>query len=123
MSWNSAEQQRGSYVWKVRLRRAWDFAWRSALTLIIPALIVAGWFTYQASKYNLDEVSEMPARTLLLDREGREIGTIHGTNRRLVIAEKLTPFFKNALFAREDVRFRSHGGVDPRGLARATFRN
>ncbi|MDB4504765.1 penicillin-binding protein [Akkermansiaceae bacterium] len=123
MSWNSAEQQRGSYVWKVRLRRAWDFAWRSALTLIIPALIVAGWFTYQASKYNLDEVSEMPARTLLLDRESREIGTIHGTNRRLVIAEKLTPFFKNALFAREDVRFRSHGGVDPRGLARATFRN
>ncbi len=123
MSWNSAERNRDNYVWKVRLRRAWDFAWRSALTLLIPAIIVAGWFTYQASKYNLEEVAEMPARTVLMDREAREIGTIHGTNRRLVVAEKLPSFFKNALFAREDVRFRSHGGVDARGLARATFRN
>jgi len=122
MSWNPADR-RESNGWQEKLKRVWDFAWRSALTLLVPAIIVAGWFTYQASKYNLDEVAEMPARTVLLDREGREIGTVHGSNRRLVEAEKIPPFFKNALFAREDVRFLKHGGVDARGLARATLRN
>ena len=122
-SWNSSEQRIRGIIWRQRFRRVWEFTWRSSLTLLIPALLVAGWFFYQASKYNLDEVAKMPARTVLFDREGRECGTVHGTKRRLVDAKELPSFFKDALFAREDVRFMTHNGVDPRGLGRATLRN
>ncbi|MDB4457518.1 DUF1549 domain-containing protein, partial [Akkermansiaceae bacterium] len=65
----------------------------------------------------------MPERTILLDRNGIEIGTIHGANRRLVEYEEVPTFLKICLFAREDARFMDHEGVDFWGLARATLRN
>ncbi|MGJ8695116.1 MAG: transglycosylase domain-containing protein [Verrucomicrobiaceae bacterium] len=123
MSWDSTEREYRRTVWLRRVRRVWDFAWRSFLTLLIPAILIAGWYAYQASQFDISQVAEMPARTVLLDREGRECGTIHGTNRRLVEGEHLSSFLKNALFAREDSRFREHNGVDPIGVARAIFRN
>ena len=82
-----------------------------------------GWYTYKAAQYHYDLVEKMPARTVILDREGEEVGTIHGTNRRLMNGETLSNFFKEALYAREDKNFRDHGGVDYRGVARATLRN
>ncbi|MEN8694320.1 MAG: transglycosylase domain-containing protein [Akkermansiaceae bacterium] len=123
MSWNSPERTRRQISWRQRLRRIWDFLWRSALTLAIPIVILIGWYAWQAAQYDYDLVAEMPARTVILDREGDEIGTIHGTSRRLMNADKLPSFFKDALFAREDASFRDHGGVDFRGVARATLRN
>lgn len=123
MSWNSSERDRQRLSWHRRLRRAWEFLWRSTLTLAIPAVLLMGWYAYQASEYDYSLVAEMPARTVILDREGEEVGTIHGTSRRLMNADDLPAFFKNALFAREDKNFRNHGGVDYRGVARATLRN
>ena len=82
-----------------------------------------GWYAWHASKFDLSETSRMPERTVLLDRNGIEIGTIHGANRRLVEFEEIPTFLKICLFAREDARFMDHEGVDFWGLARATLRN
>lgn len=123
MSWNSSERDRRQVIWRQRFRRMWDFLWRSFLTLTIPVVILIGWYAWKAGQYNYDQVAEMPARTVILDREGEEIGTIHGTSRRLMNADKLPGFCKEALFAREDTNFRNHGGVDFRGVARAVVRN
>jgi membrane peptidoglycan carboxypeptidase len=91
--------------------------------MMIPLLIGIAWYSWQASKFDLSEVEKIPARTVLVDRTGQEIGTIHGANRRLVSFEEIPEFLKTCLFAREDARFMSHDGVDLRGLARATIRN
>ncbi|MGC6427615.1 MAG: transglycosylase domain-containing protein [Akkermansiaceae bacterium] len=123
MSWNSSDRERRQVIWKLRLRRVWDFLWRSSLTLAIPVVLLIGWYGWQASQFDYDQVAEMPARTVLLDREGEEIGTIHGTSRRLLNSDQLPPFFKEALLTREDTSFYDHGGVDLRGVARAVLRN
>lgn len=105
------------------LRRAWDFGWKAGLTLLIPIILVMGWYAWQASKFDLARVARMPERTVLIDRTGKEFGTIHGANRRLITHEEIPEFLKLSLFAREDARFLKHQGVDFFGLARATLRN
>ena len=115
-------QQRWS-KWVKILKRLWEFTWKGGLTLLIPLLLMIGWYAWHASKFDLSETSRMPERTVLLDRNGIEIGTIHGANRRLVDYDEIPTFLKICLFAREDARFMEHEGVDFWGLARATLRN
>jgi len=103
--------------------RIFNFTWRAALTLLIPVLLLAGWYTWQASQFDITLVKEIPARTILLDRDGIELDTIHGANRRLISSEDIPPFFKDSLLAREDARFMTHWGVSLRGVARAMIRN
>ncbi len=105
------------------LRRVWSFTWKACLTLLVPVLLAIAWYAYQANQFDLAEVTRMPARTVLIDREGLEFGSIHGENRRLVEYEEIPQFLKKCLFAREDARFLDHEGVDFLGLARASLRN
>ena len=105
------------------IRRIWAFSWRAGLTLLIPILCVAAWYVWKASKFDLALVEKMPARTVLIDRNDVEYGTIHGENRRLITESEIPEFLKKALFAREDSRFLYHEGVDLIGLGRATLRN
>ena len=123
MSWLSSRSSRtpGRFPWF--LRRIITFIWQAALTIIIPLILLISWYVWQASHFDLSKVEDIPARTILLDRDGQEFDTVHGANRRLVTREDLPPFFVQCLFAREDARFMEHGGVDLRGLARATIRN
>jgi len=95
----------------------------SALALGGIALIGALYFFSEASRFDLAEVGKMPARTLIVDRNGREIGGTGGNNRRLITRNEIPDFLVNALRAREDARFYEHWGVDIRGLARATKEN
>lgn len=56
----------------------------------------------------------------------REIARVYGADWRVsppVIIGELPPHVPNAFLAAEDVRFRSHIGVDPIGIARAVFTN
>ena len=117
--------QRGARQGSLRrlIRRIWAFSWRAGLTLLIPFLCVMAWYVWQASKFDLALVEKMPARTILIDRNGVEFGTIHGENRRLITEPEISEFLRKALFAREDSRFLDHEGVDLIGLARATVRN
>lgn len=123
MTWSSNHRQSRGAGWSRVLRRIWEFSWKGGLTLLVPLLLAIGWYAYQASKFDLVEVARMPERTVLIDREGIEFGTIHGANRRLVEYEEIPDFLKKCLFAREDARFLDHQGVDYIGLARATLRN
>lgn len=109
--------------WSFRMRKFFFRLFLVALTLTIPILLTIGVYLWRSSSYPLEQVLEMPARTVLLDRYGRELDTIHGTRRRLISPEEIPPFFKKALLAREDWSFENHHGIDPRGLARATLRN
>lgn len=83
-----------------------------------------------ACTYDLEDVVQMPARTEIQDREGhilrnstgQEIGFLHGTNRRIVGYDDVPSHFVDALIAQEDKRFRSHGAVDFRSMARVAWR-
>jgi len=76
-----------------------------------------------AASYDLTDISQMPERSRVLDISGREIGSLHGENRKTVSIAKISPLFIDALLAREDSRFYDHGGVDYFGVARAAVRN
>jgi penicillin-binding protein 1A len=86
-------------------------------------LLVAAFYFSKAGGYDLAQVGNLPARTTLLDRHGKELGSGGPNNRRLVTRDDIPDFLVNALRAREDARFFEHPGVDFRGLARATLRN
>ncbi|BDS06891.1 penicillin-binding protein [Oceaniferula spumae] len=87
------------------------------------ALLALVYFA-RASKYNLDKVAEMPARTLVYARDGKvELGRLHGDNRYLIDFDDVSPYFRDALISREDARFYDHGAIDIRSLVRAFKEN
>ncbi|MGJ8694954.1 MAG: transglycosylase domain-containing protein [Verrucomicrobiaceae bacterium] len=110
--------------WPLRLGLSAGFVGLSTL------LLAAIFYYVMASTYDLDEVAKMPARTEILDRhgnilkntKGQEIGFLHGKNRHLIKYGDVSPLFVKALISREDGRFRDHGAVDFRGIARSIQR-
>lgn len=91
--------------------------------LIIGSMVAAIYFA-RVMPYDLDKVSEMPARTLVYARDGKtELGRLHGDNRYIIKYDQVSPHFRDALVAREDTRFYSHFGIDLWGLLRATVEN
>mgnify|MGYP000671806800 FL=1 len=73
-----------------------------------------------SNRYDISEVkSNIPERTVILDRKNRTIGTLHGENRKRVSLREVPPIFIDALILREDNRFYDHGGVDWIGVGRA----
>lgn len=88
-------------------------------TLIILALIY-GW---RSSKYDLGLINKMPERSIILDRNGTEIGRIHGEKRSIVPLSEVSEDFRKAILAREDERFYSHGAIDLIGIGRAIIKN
>lgn len=93
------------------------------LLVALPLAVVAGYYNHLASDYDLDRVGAMPERSVVHDRNGREMGRLHGQNRIIIGIADVPPEFVAALLIREDARFRQHGGIDPRGLLRAFVRN
>lgn len=90
------------------------------------AAVALGLFLFYfsvASRFDLDEVAKMPARTIIYDRNGKELDLTLGTSRRLITRKDIPDFMVKALQAREDARFFQHSGIDIRGLLRATLRN
>ena len=85
------------------------------------ALVVAGIYAIKAGRYDITQVMRMPERTIVLDRKGNEIGTLHGENRRSIdnLDSEVPRYFIDALIMQEDRSFWMHGGIDPRGLVRA----
>ncbi len=86
-------------------------------------VVFCGIYFFRASRFDMDQVAVMPERTVILDRNGAELGRLHGENRTVVSFKDISPFFLMSIIAREDARFYEHKGVDFRGLARATLRN
>jgi len=101
-----------------------------AVLSAIGGIILSFIYLIVASTYNLQEVAIMPARTEILDRDGhilknsagREIGYLHGKNRKIASYNKMPQHFIDALIAQEDRRFRSHGAIDFRSMGRVLYR-
>lgn len=105
------------------LRTTLKWALWAGITGLVLGLLVMLFYFSKAARFDLDEVGKMPARTVIYDRHGKELGGAGPNNRRLVTRKDIPDFLVNALRAREDARFFEHDGVDFRGLARATVRN
>ena len=61
--------------------------------------------------------------SLLLDKDGKQFGTLATVNRRIVPLDSLPAYFPRAFLAVEDRRFFEHGGVDWKRFMGALFRN
>lgn len=85
--------------------------------------VLAGYYHHVSGDYDLDRVGAMPERSVVFDRDGGEMGRLHGQNRIVVSIDEVAPEFITALLIREDAAFRNHGGIDLRGVVRATVRN
>lgn len=102
-------------------------------TLLIAAVILAilaacgvgVFYSVKAFAYDLDQLKEVPERTLVFDKNGEALGHVsgHGANRLVVSADEVSQNFIQALLAREDSRFYDHAGVDYRGVVRAMIAN
>ena len=88
---------------------------------VVLAIIIAICYGIKAERYDITQIMRMPERTIVLDRKGNEIGTLHGENRRSIenLDAEVPQHFIDALIMQEDRSFWKHGGIDPRGLARA----
>jgi membrane carboxypeptidase/penicillin-binding protein len=102
--------------------------------LILLALIggFAGWIfmtgytqTYRqrAASYDLERINDLEEPSIILDRNGKEIGRIFVQNRSVISIDQVPEIFIEALRAGEDSRFLSHHGVDYIGIVRAIILN
>jgi penicillin-binding protein 1A len=85
--------------------------------------ILAIIYGIRSSYYDLNLINQMPERSIILDRQGKEIGRIHGEKRSIVPLESVSEDFRKAILAREDDRFYSHTAIDLIGIARASLKN
>lgn len=104
------------------------FRWKRwlGLTLLTGLLIagaVVGIYVWRASQFDLKGVGEMRERSTVFDMDGKVWGRLQGENRVPVKLAEVSKFFVASLLAREDTRFYSHWGVDPRGILRAIVRS
>jgi penicillin-binding protein 1A len=100
------------------------------LTLVLLAGVLAGvgWlfvedytrvYRERATTYDLDRINDLEIPSLIVDRNGKEIGRIFVQNRSVITIDKVPEIFIQALRAGEDSRFLSHRGVDIIGIIRA----
>ena len=77
----------------------------------------------RSARFDLGKIHAMPERTIVLDRNGEELGRIHGEKRDVIPLAQVSETFRKAIIAREDERFYKHGAVDPIGMIRALTKN
>ena len=101
--------------------RKFRLGWKLAL-VALPIAAVFGvlmFYAVWAQTFDLKTVGEMPERNTVFDVDGKIYSRLAGANRLKVALNEVSPFFVDALLAREDTRFFEHGGIDWRGIARA----
>ena len=114
----------GSKASRFRRFAVAPLAWLSLLG-VLAVLTVTIYFQAKALTFPMAKLEELPQRTLVFDRHGQPLGHVsgHGENRLAIRIDQVSPHLVKALLAREDSRFYDHGGIDFRGLARASVRN
>ena len=80
-------------------------------------------YRQRAASYDLDRINDLEEPSIILDRNGKEIGRIFVQNRSVIPIERVPEIFIRALRAGEDSRFLSHHGVDYIGVVRAAILN
>lgn len=85
--------------------------------------VLAALYGLRAQTYDLSRIHTMPARSVIRDRLGEEIGRIHGEKRSIVPLHQVAESFRLAIIAREDERFYQFRAIDPIGIGRAALMN
>jgi penicillin-binding protein 1A len=104
------------------------------LTLLLFTMVagVAGWlgavaymrpYRERADTYDLARINDLEVPSVILDRNGKEIGRIFVQNRSIIPVDEIPERFINALRAGEDSRYYEHKGVDYIGIMRAVKLN
>ena len=101
------------------------YGWKITLGGLILAggLAVLIFYGVWAQTFDMKKVGEMPERNTVFDVDGRIYSRLAGANRLKVSLAEVSPFFLDALLAREDTRFYQHKGIDWRGILRALVRD
>ncbi|MCU0782359.1 MAG: transglycosylase domain-containing protein, partial [Akkermansiaceae bacterium] len=98
-----------------------------ALVLVTVALVLVEKHTRiyreRAATHDLTKVNVVEIPSVILDRNGKEIGRIFVQNRSVIPLDKVPERFIDTLITGEDSRFWKHNGVDPVGMLRAAFAN
>lgn len=84
---------------------------------------LTGAYRERALTYDLERINDLEIPSVILDRNGREIGRIFVQNRSVVPIDAVPRVFIDALRAGEDQRFYKHAGVDYIGILRAVYLN
>lgn len=104
---------------------------RLAAAILIVLVLLATFNVAVLSWYGFRVMTELRAGswitpTEIVDRNGVTFLRLYGSGWRMtepVLLKDLPDHVSNAFLAAEDVRFRSHLGLDPLGIGRAAFRN
>lgn len=105
--------------------------WLSFLVFCL-AVGFAGWvfmeaytreYRERAQTYDLERINDLEIPSVIVDRNGKEIGRIFVQNRSIIPISEVPDIFIKALRAGEDSRFLTHGGVDYIGIIRAGILN
>ncbi|GAA5129295.1 transglycosylase domain-containing protein [Luteolibacter yonseiensis] len=80
-------------------------------------------YRLRAGTYDLERINELEEPSIILDRNGKEIGRIFVQNRSVIPIEQVPEIFIKTLRAGEDSRFLTHHGVDYIGIVRAGILN
>ncbi|SDX46553.1 transglycosylase domain-containing protein [Salimicrobium album] len=91
-----------------------SFLFVMAIGLLL--LMFGGRFFVSEDAMTLDAATTVVA-------DGEEIEEIYSTNRSPISLEEVPEFLQEAVVATEDSRFYEHSGIDPRGIARALYRD
>jgi len=107
--------RRRSFFW--RYRRVWFLLGILAVT----ALAGVAWVLTQIP---LPPEAPQAQTTVLYDASGAELATLHGVENRFPVSiDKVPPVMVAAVVSAEDRKFFEHGGIDPLGIARATWQD
>jgi len=128
----AASKKQGSRKEKGRRTQILRWAGISSLCCLVAALafIAGGYLGLVKGIESLEETSDGPSHSTYIysapigESSGttRVVGTIfQGENRREASLENMPPSLLDALVAKEDERFREHGGVDLLGIIRALW--
>ena len=105
--------------------RLFRYGWKVTLLILLAGAGFAVFLFYGtwAQTFDMKKVGEMPERNTVFDVDGKIYSRLAGANRLKVSLSEVSPFFINAVLAREDTRFYEHGGIDWRGILRALVRD
>ena len=106
-------------------RRKFRIGWKLALLALPLAAFFAvlTFYAVWAQTFDMKKVGDMPERNTVFDVDGKIYSRLAGANRLKVALNEVSPFFVDAVIAREDTRFFEHGGIDWRGIARALIKD
>ena len=90
--------------------------------LIVPARFILKTLDGDLPTFEDLENPEYDEASIIYDTHGTSFGKYYVENRELIAYEELNPFLVNSLLATEDIRFRSHSGIDLKALFRVGFK-